>query len=234
MGSIMSGYRYIILALMLWIPAGCLFSREAPVKSSQYIQTEVRDDAELLSLIVSSSLKPDPVITLRIKQMISYARSMNSELQDIRLKMPWMPQQMMLKLADDAAPLSIDNPIQTGYDGIDELNRLYQVEQIKEIAPNFYTFHFKHILNVPILVQEYQKLAGVAMVEPDQIVGDGDDIMLNRNGETWILKFKRGWGDCLAGCIHEHFWEFQFDPNGQMMGFREYGDDLPQVEKKSN
>ncbi|OQY29970.1 MAG: hypothetical protein B6244_01545 [Candidatus Cloacimonetes bacterium 4572_55] len=205
----------------------CSSSNKAIVKESKYIKPELQNDAQLLSLQISRSVTPDPVLTAKIKEMLITARSYTSEIRNVHVRNPWNPTQLILSMKGDTPRLKTENPKQTGYAELDELNKTYPVEKIQFMFKQNYTLHFVRPINMPILVESYKKLEGVAFAEIDRAAGDGDNIVLKRDGEGWELTFIRGWGDCPAGCIHKHFWDFRFDKEGSITEFKERGDPVP-------
>lgn len=228
----MRTFNLLILSiLLLSLLAGCGIINKPVVKESDYINPQVQDDAELLSLQVSNSITPDPVITLKIKQMLVDARAYNSTLHDIRVRHPWHPQQLLLVMNADAEPLATENPRRTGHEGLDELHRNYPVSKIEKMNDTTYLIHYERLMNIPLMAEEYRKLDGVATAEPDYTIGGGDNIAVEPVGDRWKVTFVKGWGDCPSGCIYKHYWEFNYTNDIEMMGFREYGDDLPQEGK---
>jgi hypothetical protein len=55
------------------------------------------------------------------------------------------------------------------------------------------------------------------------VVGDGDRISASLNNNTLFMTYSIGWGDCPAGCISRHFWEFNVHKNNVSF-IRDYGD----------
>ncbi len=44
---------------------------------------------------------------------------------------------------------------------------------------------------------------------------------------TWTIIYRIGWGDCQAGCIDQHVWTYQVDPDGTVTLLSESGSPLP-------
>lgn len=51
----------------------------------------------------------------------------------------------------------------------------------------------------------YSALDGIDHAQPDMLLGDGPDIEASKAGGTWYVVFRRAWGDCPAGCLHQEF-----------------------------
>lgn len=64
------------------------------------------------------------------------------------------------------------------------------------------------------LRSRFDGITGVRYVESNGRVGGQTDIRADKTGSTIRLHYSRGWGDCVAGCIHEKTWTFQVDAGG--------------------
>ncbi len=198
------------LFLMIGVISACSHSGTKPLRESDYIKSEVQDSAELMTFQVSDNISPDPVLALKIKQMLVFARNYTSDIHNIAYRSPWNPKQLIIGLSDDAPPLQIENPRKTGHEGIDELNKKYHASEIENTFRTNYTFNYDRPLNIPVIAAECQKLDGIIYAEPNRVIGGGDNISIERFEDRWQLVFVRGWGDCPAGCIYKHYWEFKF------------------------
>jgi len=82
-------------------------------------------------------------------------------------------------------------------------------------------------INMIALANEFQSIDGIQSASPDAIFGDGNDIeMLNYTDDEITLVYSRGWGDCQAGCIYHHYWEFDIDADCIVTFVREFGTPL--------
>ena len=70
-----------------------------------------------------------------------------------------------------------------------------------------------------VLASSYAQVEGIEFAEESDFYVDGDDITSQQVG---MYTFKRGWGDCSAGCTNEHFWEFAVS-GGNVTLLAEYG-----------
>jgi hypothetical protein len=80
-------------------------------------------------------------------------------------------------------------------------------------------------MNVTALESPLRKIEGIRNAMPYKYEGDGDDIELRFENEKYIMTFSTGWGDCPAGCMNRHFWEFSLQ-DCQADFIRAYGDPL--------
>lgn len=93
----------------------------------------------------------------------------------------------------------------------------------------WFVLHFDQSLNMPKLAQLFAAASpDVTGANANQTLGDGDDITVSENaagGRTYT--FSVGWGDCQAGCISRHYWEFAVAADGTPTPLGERGDPLP-------
>jgi hypothetical protein len=81
-------------------------------------------------------------------------------------------------------------------------------------------------LNIYALCNKFKPVEGVIYSEPDGTVGDGNDITGNIESGGIKFIFSFGWGDCPAGCISRHYWEFSVRSDGAVQFINSYGDPL--------
>lgn len=62
------------------------------------------------------------------------------------------------------------------------------------------------------------------------LIGDGSDITAELRETSVYYRFEYGWGDCPAGCISHHFWDFSVSADGDVEFLGEGGDSLPDSE----
>lgn len=72
---------------------------------------------------------------------------------------------------------------------------------------------------LPVMSDSY---TGVNM-----LVGDGSDITADIQQAVVRYRFEYGWGDCPAGCISRHFWDFGVTAEGDVDFLGEGGNALP-------
>lgn len=85
------------------------------------------------------------------------------------------------------------------------------------------------ILNLQVLVNEFESIEGVESALPDySLFGDGDDIQFTFNHDTAHIIFSIGWGDCPSGCTERHYWEFLVS-NCTSEFERSYGDSFTNI-----
>lgn len=76
---------------------------------------------------------------------------------------------------------------------------------------------------------QYPEVADIEKCEADIGCSEGIETerLIGRGGVlSWNITFWKGEGDCPAGCISKHYWEFNVSSNGTISKTREYGDPL--------
>ncbi len=81
-------------------------------------------------------------------------------------------------------------------------------------------------LNLFALSELFEEIEGVRYSEPLMWMGGSNDIraVLLNGGIQYT--FWIGWGDCPAGCISNHYWEYVVYPFDAVQFIKEYGDPL--------
>ena len=117
----------------------------------------------------------------------------------------------------------------TGNQKIDELMETYNLQlyhyyswPILQAAVLF----SEEPLNIHALCNKFKPIDGVIYAESDGVIGDGNNITasIETNGIKYIFSY--GWGDCPAGCISRHYWEFKVKFDGIVQFINSYGDPL--------
>ncbi len=65
----------------------------------------------------------------------------------------------------------------------------------------------KNALNLKPLIDQFKSIQGVSYVQPNRVIGDGNDIELIGNR----LIYSYGFDDCPAGCINHYYLTFEVD-----------------------
>ena len=98
---------------------------------------------------------------------------------------------------------------ETGNAEFDVLNAKLGVQAVI-LGDDFFKsldLYFDRGVNLWVVIEAYSKVEGVRReFWRNSAVGDSNDIDAFKQGETWYVIFRHGWGDCPAGCIyHELF-----------------------------
>lgn len=118
----------------------------------------------------------------------------------------------------------------TGNQEVDYLMETYNLQ-----LDHYYHWFWAHTavlssvesINILALSNKFEPIDGVIYAEPNGICCDGNDIKGSIESDYLSFEFSYGWGDCLSGCIHRHYWLFHVNFGGVVEFIRSYGDALP-------
>jgi len=77
-----------------------------------------------------------------------------------------------------------------------------------------------------IVLAQDQRFAGIGARDPG-LVGQGSWYEVAPDAAGWRVTVQVGWGDCPAGCINRHTWEYVVGLDGAASKIGETGDQLP-------
>jgi len=84
--------------------------------------------------------------------------------------------------------------------------------------------HSELPINTASLAAKFRPLPDIQYATPEMFAGDGNDITA-QIGESYLTyQFYIKWGDCPAGCINQHHWEFHVSYNGSVSFEGSFGD----------
>lgn len=116
----------------------------------------------------------------------------------------------------------------TGNPSIDDLLETYELILVNyHDATNLAVLETEKALNPFALAARFDAIPGVLFSDPNGYAGDGNNILAVRDGETVRLTYSLGWGDCPAGCIYRHHWQFVVVGASTVNFLDEFGDPLP-------
>jgi hypothetical protein len=190
-----------------------------------YASPPTYEDEDVLALEISGALLAPSTLVAQIAQDLTAIRVAFPEVADIHVSPSWEPGVILVQLTDEAWA-----DYQEGlFHDFDSLNVEYGPVTIDPLfAPNTLQLEFENLYHPEVLAPIYEQVEGVLLADPDFFFGDGDDIFSQQTG---IYTFKKGWGDCLAGCPFEHFWELSV--KGDVVELiDEYGDVVTGVDDR--
>jgi hypothetical protein len=105
------------------------------------------------------------------------------------------------------------NSIPTGDPDLDYLLLKYEFDSVRTSynypESSWMILYTNKEFNFIPAEDEFSQLESVHSAEFNKwCIGGGNTITMERNGNTAIITFGIGWGDCPAGCIHHKYWEF--------------------------
>lgn len=180
------------------------------------------DDATVLALELDGPggiIRVEPTTLAAIDAELALIRAQLPQLGGIHVHPAWVPGEVIVLPTDEAMAA-----IQAGtFTGFDDLFAEYPLAEMRLLIDTYLVLEFVEPLHPVNLAALIGAIDGVIWAEPNGVGGDGDDITIEALG--WYV-FKRGWGDCPAGCINNHYWDVRVQ-DGVATIVEEWGDDLP-------
>ncbi len=229
-------------------PAGCsgdLGTLEPldPALVPDSVVAEFRDDAAVLALravledggAASGEVElPDPFVDrfhdalLRVYATGHPARDSVVDLYGIRV-LPSPSARSLIVGAGagaDWARAWADGERLTGYAPVDAIVLLYDLRLHRTLLGPAAVFHAPRPLNTVALAERFRSIPGVEYAESNGAVGARD--IHGRPAQDGVrLDYRFGWGDCPAGCIHQHTWSFVVGWDGRVRYLGGSGDPPP-------
>lgn len=165
-------------------------------------------EANLLALDASGQLLAPTCLTQKLAKELKAIRAAYPAVSSIVYRPPWSPGVLIAKLSDKQ---------------LEKIRRQYGEVTSSPLFDDYKTLKFKTQYNPVVLGKELTSKKLVDYAEPDSIVGGGPSIQYNL--QTGVYTFGQGWGDCQAGCINNHYWEFIVIGNRAIL-VEEYGSPL--------
>jgi hypothetical protein len=204
--------RQLIALVLFGVLAGCSGGGSSPT------DVVTRDTEPTLSqdaLILAAGISDGPWVELakarQIDADLKAIRALDSVLTTISARGDAHPKRVTVALKPDAAWRSAwkAGTLPTGVASLDAALTTYRATAVKEIGDfgttAYYSLTFDQWMNTQKLGAALKPLAEpIAAAESDGYIGDGNDIEVLELGQKY--RFKKGWGDCPAGCTSNHYW----------------------------
>jgi len=173
-----------------------------------------------LSLELSGELLPPQELHDSIKSDLIAIRKVDPNLTSIHRPQPAPFGEFEVTLTDSAW-----TEYKSGaHHGLDALNAQYGpvTVTVEEWRPGFH-LQFEKPYEPHQLAKIYETAPGVRWAEPEWgLVGSGPTIVATLPQYQFLV----GWGDCLAGCIHWHWWTYSV-VDGRASLVEEAGEPIP-------
>lgn len=188
-------------------------------------------EAEEAALWLSGELEAPEELYVRIRNELIKIRSQYLLVipeVGITFQPPWIPGVLLAKVTDEAK-----QQIRLGeYHDLDSLNAYYHLAKLDTnilfTNLNMVILKFKGRLHPEVLSVPYGSVSSVIRASPNGRIGDFSNFYpwTYENGMTYL--FRKGEGDCPAGCIESYFWYFKVSDLGIVNYFGTWkGGDLP-------
>lgn len=172
-------------------------------------------EAELLVLEATGAFIAPQEVYDRVISDLAAIRTNYLAVANIKAMPKWSPNSLVIGFDSEGIPAVREKT----YTGWDCPNGLYGMTQIDDGMLSFIgavVLSFKGRFNMPALASEYTSLPNVLYAEPNYFVGDGNDICLSVDDQTYSYVFDAGFGDCPSGCISHVFHVFTTDYSGHI------------------
>jgi len=169
-------------------------------------------EVEVLALRAGDVLLASDDVYARVARDLAAIRADYTDVASITARMRANPSSVLV-LFDDA---TIDDVEAGTYTAWDCPNALYGATDIGDPVFNGVTIRFEGRFEPEILGTEYATLPGVTSAGASVGIGDGDDISIDVEGDTYSWIFSQGSGDCQAGCINHDYWGFTTNADGDI------------------
>lgn len=125
----------------------------------------------------------------------------------------------------------------TGNSGIDELIEKYDLtlksyNELQSQAVGQAVLTSARFVNPIPIANDFAGLPAISDLYTgvNSLIGDGSDITATLQQTSVHYRFEYGWGDCPAGCISHHYWDFSVSADGEVEFLGEGGNELPDGE----
>jgi hypothetical protein len=111
--------------------------------------------------------------------------------------------------------------VTTGVAAIDSLSNTYHATAVSTVVTysTYSTFKvsFADILATAYVAAAYKTAdPGIQNAYVNLTIGTSDNITRQVTSTTRVYSFTHGWGDCTAGCINKHTWQFTINADGSI------------------
>ncbi|MFH1756265.1 MAG: hypothetical protein ABIA59_11255 [Candidatus Latescibacterota bacterium] len=213
---------FLVMILSLFVISSCEQStapkRRAPSQSLVIDYERENQEAEEAALWLSGELEAPEELYLTIRDDLAQIRSAyHSGIPEVAITFfpPWVPGMLLLGVTDDAK-----RQIRLGiYHDLDSLNTLYHLadmdtSRLGRSSSNSISLIFKGRLHPGVLSAQYGLIPSLIYAEPNGWIGDWSNVYPWITDEGMTYLFRKGEGDCPAGCIDSYFWYFKITDAG--------------------
>ena len=161
-------------------------------------------EAEQLAMHLAGQLRAPDEEYARILRDLQLIREVYPEIAYVIDRPDYDPDELIVRL--------IEGESESEYQA---LNAYYQVVEDRRISQllNIHLLTLCDNLNIPLLVPVYVA-PNILYAEPSWLVGEGDEITVERLDTVYRYTITTGCGDCLSGCIYHRSWTIDVDENG--------------------
>ncbi|MGE3453990.1 MAG: hypothetical protein AB7O24_02625, partial [Kofleriaceae bacterium] len=140
-----------------------------------------------------------------MRNVVSRARAVDPKFSEIHALEYFDPNGLTIEVTPLAAASWANGHLASGIAALDQLLSDLQLIKVTPVSgiENTFTLEFAAPLSMGIVVPKLLDIFGVLDISLGSRF-DGDDILIERVPEGWVVTFVKGIGDCVAGCLsHE-------------------------------
>lgn len=97
---------------------------------------------------------------------------------------------------------------------------------------NSFNVRSSQSLNIAPIASSFSNISGIYKTDLLVPSGDGNDIEVTKNENTWTISYIIKFDSCFSSCKKQHRWVFEVEENGKVNFIEESGDELPSWMKK--
>jgi hypothetical protein len=192
-------------------------------------------DAKILAMRVTPGTFLLADDAARFDSDLQRIRAQSPQVADIHARPDFTLTQLLVAVRPDAPWLARwqAGDLTTGEAAIDDLLRQYGATGVQPLGSptaTQFALTFGQSMNMRAVADVFRSAGSPNLVgvSTNNIVGDGDRITFQPGADgARVYALSRGWGDCFAGCIGRHTWEFTLSADGQAVTLRESGPPVP-------
>ena len=202
--------RFLFIGTLLVLTVLACDSDKSP-----FIPTpESSRDAQLISLILGQTIRPNQTLAMSVAKELDVIREKYRDeipAVDQGPRPAWQENAVVLWMTEGAA----DSVRQGIYAAWNDLNEAEGATlQSVSISNPRATLKFDDWIHPRLMAEKYAGLPGVVWTAPSGIIGDWPNLypFQHEFGRSYL--FRKADGDCFLGCINNEFWYFRHASSG--------------------
>ena len=199
-------------------------------------------EAAFIASTLTTELRAPKELIAAVGEVLARVRKESPDVATLPVGVPWDPSSILLQLSPElAARLKEYKGDLAAFDFKDKAMNMLRdripIEKVNalDIGPTTlwtFTFREKHSgVNLDRLRTDLKRSPAVPGVMRNLSAGDGNELQVIRRDDRWLVAFKKGWGDCPAGCIYNAYWYFEVTKNKVELVERDHPRDHPAKER---
>jgi hypothetical protein len=226
----------ITTVAMLALAQGSAFKGEPQYEEPLSAET-LDAEAVFVASIVTTELRAPKELIVEVRQVLARVRKESPEVAMLPVMRTHDPTSMLLQVSPELdARLKAHEGDLAAFDFKDKtlnaLRDLIPIESFKDFG-SFWVLRLKEKnpgVNMVLLRRELMRSTAASSVSRNLTMGDDNELRVIKRDDRWLVMFKKGWGDCPAGCIYNAFWYFEVTKDKVELVERDHPKDHPAKE----